>query len=61
MSYSNSFLPFQHHISIGQNCSALIETKASGAYTLPFYIMVGPDGALWFTELAGNAIGRLGP
>jgi len=27
----------------------------------PFAITAGPDGALWFTELSGNRIGRISP
>jgi streptogramin lyase len=30
---------------------------SSGGY--PFEMVVGPDGALWFTEEYGNMIGRL--
>lgn len=27
--------------------------------SVPFIIAVGPDNALWFTENAGNKIGRI--
>jgi virginiamycin B lyase len=25
----------------------------------PFWLVVGPDGGLWFTEISGNRIGRI--
>jgi len=27
----------------------------------PYQVHLGPDGALWFTEIEGNKIGRLRP
>lgn len=27
--------------------------------SFPYHIVTGPDGALWFTEMDGNAIDRL--
>jgi len=39
----------------------VIPTTFSGltANAEPFGITAGPDGALWFTELVGNRIGRI--
>ncbi|MFD3589392.1 hypothetical protein [Streptomyces sp. NPDC058683] len=31
------------------------------ADSLPAGIAAGPDGTVWFTELLGNAIGRIAP
>src|SRR6202000_3381547 len=31
----------------------------AGAGARPFRIVSGPDGALWFTDFAGNSIGRI--
>lgn len=28
---------------------------------MPIYIRAGPDGNMWFTELVGNAVGRITP
>ncbi|MGW5460363.1 virginiamycin B lyase family protein [Streptomyces sp. NPDC003996] len=32
-----------------------------GAARVPFRVATGPDRAVWFTELIGNAIGRVRP
>ncbi len=36
-----------------------MEFVAPTASSQPFQIVAGPDGAMWFTELAGNKIGRV--
>ena len=38
---------------------SFIEYRIPTARSEPSYIAVGPDGALWFTELRGNKIGRI--
>jgi virginiamycin B lyase len=39
----------------------IIEVPIPTGNTFPIGIAAGPDGALWFTECNGNAIGRLDP
>jgi streptogramin lyase len=42
-----------------QNQSAITEYPVPTANSQPESIELGPDGALWFTETAGNKIGRI--
>jgi len=42
-----------------QNQSAITEYPVPTANSEPESIELGPDGALWFTETAGNKIGRI--
>ncbi len=42
-----------------QNQSAITEYPVPTANSQPESIALGPDGALWFTETAGNKIGRI--
>src|ERR1019366_1107485 len=37
----------------------IIEYSVPTKSSLPFAIIPGPDGALWFTEAHGNKIGRI--
>jgi virginiamycin B lyase len=37
----------------------LTEYSTAGVWTAPMHIVAGPDGALWFTEVGGNALGRI--
>src|SRR5580704_1285952 len=45
--------------STGANAQAMSSTTIPTQKSQPFWIAVGPDGALWFTEFQGNNIGRL--
>jgi streptogramin lyase len=45
--------------STGANAQAMSSTAIPTQNSQPFWITVGPDGALWFTEFHGNNIGRL--
>src|SRR5215469_12490235 len=43
------------------NTSNVTEYPIPTPNSLPESILLGPDGALWFTETAGNKIGRITP
>jgi len=43
------------------NTSNVTEYAIPTPNSLPESILLGPDGALWFTETAGNKIGRITP
>ncbi|MFD3992920.1 hypothetical protein [Streptomyces sp. NPDC058583] len=40
---------------------AIEEYAESGRDSGPYAITTGPDGALWFTEIAAGQIGRMAP
>jgi hypothetical protein len=43
----------------GPGASVLVFPWISEAGGLPYGIVAGPDGAMWFTESVGNRIGRI--
>jgi virginiamycin B lyase len=46
-------------ISLNPTTSTVTAIKLSNVGAFPYTITVGPDGALWFTELFGSKLGRI--
>ena len=46
-------------VSLNPTTSALMAVKLSSIEAFPYTITVGPDNALWFTELFGSKLGRI--
>ena len=46
-------------VSLDPDTSMMTAVKLSNAGAFPYTITIGPDDALWFTELYGEALGRI--
>jgi virginiamycin B lyase len=47
-------------VSLDPSNGALIGVKLPNVNAFPYTVTIGPDNSLWFTELYGSKIGRLG-